>query len=191
MKKGLFATILAVLLAFAAVTPAYATNSDKGGNINAVEDRLLARFDSILKKDWVTKETRGQYYGEARNALLDSTIDLNSTAEEQFNGALDKIETILDGCSSQAEAYKHVDEITGIVNGVSKSYNMTVTVSTAKGHAATVTIAKDGGSTVVATTAKAVKQTGFGLAQTALVVAASAVALTGAFFVARKNNLFA
>ena len=191
MKKRILTLVAAMLLVLAAVTPAFAEgvrgNSNKGGGMNGVEEELLGRFDDIMSKyKWFSQSHHDQYKAEARAALVDSRVDLDSAAKGKFNTALDQIEAILDTCNSDAEAWSHYSEIAGIVNGVSKSYHMTVSAD-AKDHYATVMI--DG--KVVASTKKVVRQTGFGLEQTAIVVVAAAGVLAGTFFVARKNKLFA
>ena len=189
MKKHVLAILCAITMVFAMVTPAYAAvhgNSNKGGSMNSVEEELLSRFDSIMGKyDWFTH--RDQYYEEARAALIDSDIDLDSAAQTKFNGILDQIDAILATCTSEHDAWaNHGTEIVGLVNSVSKSYKMTVSVD-GKSKDATVMIDRS----PAATTAPVVRQTGFGLGQTFAVTAGCAAALAGAFFIVRKNRIHA
>lgn len=190
MKKRFLSLFAAVLLVLAAVTPAFAAtvhgNSNTGGDMNSVEEELLGKFDDIMGKYRWFKH-RDQYYEEARAALLDSRIDLDSGAKTKFNDVLDDIDAILATCSGQDDAWnKHGQEIIGLVNGVSKSYKMTVSVDSLTKDATVMIDGKAAGGT-----ASPVKQTGFDLGKTALVAASSVAVLTVVFFVARKKNLFA
>ncbi len=201
MKKRLLTMVAALLLAFAAITPAFGASertSNEGGTQNSVETELLNEFKSTMAQyKWLKHQD--QYNAQARSAVLDKSIDLNATAKSDFEAVMSKCEAILATCSSSSEAYKHVDELLGIINPVAKKYNMRVSVDP-KTKDATVWIIDSGSgtngnnggnsgkSTVAGSTSSAVKQTGFGLAQTAAVVIAAAAVLSGAFFFARKNN---
>lgn len=189
MKKRFLTLFAAVLLVLAAAGPAFAAvhgNSNQGGDMNSVEEKLLNKFDGIMKK-YTWFKHRDQYYEEARAALLDSRIDLDSGAETKFNKVLDDIDAILATCSGQADAWNnHGQEIINLTNSVSKSYKMTVTVDSLTKDATVMIDGKAAGGT-----ASPVKQTGFDLGKTALVAASSVAVLTVVFFVARKKNLFA
>lgn len=215
MKKRFLTMVVAVLLAFVAATPALAAsasgnlvvstptpavkvrgNSNQGGKLNSVEEGLLATFSQKLDGyAWLsTKAQKNQYKAEARAALLDSRVDLDAAAEKEFNDVITKCDAIVKDCKTAHEAYEHTSELLAIINPVAGKYNMKVSVD-ASNKEAIVTISggnsgsKDSGSkSVVASTAKTVKQTGYGLGQTAVVVVAAAAALSCAFYVARKSN---
>lgn len=189
MKKRVLTIVAAVLLALCTVSSvafgAVHGNSNKGGDVNSSEEALLKRFDSIMTdKAWMDSTHRKQYNEEARAALLDSRVDLDSAAEKEFNTALDDIDAILKKCSSRKDAWNHYGEISQIVNKVANKYKMSVSVDEVNKEA-TVTISDD----VIANTGNVVKQTGFGLGQTAAVAIAAAAVLCVAFFVARKSNM--
>lgn len=173
MKKGLFAFLAAVLLALVVATPAFAAG------MNSNEQKAYDEFCAILDKyavsngGWFDSYHNKQYKEEARSALLHEHIDLDGTAYQEFSDILKKIDPILATCNSEREAWSHYDEIVKLVNSVANKYDMDVYV-TASDHNAHVIV----------------KQTGFGLAQTATVAAAAGVVLCGAFFVAKKSKLF-
>lgn len=174
MKKGFFAVLAAVLLALCVVSTAFAAE------LNANEQKAYDEFCAILDKydvangGWFATSHSKQYKEEARSALLNEAVDLDETAYQEFSDVLKKIDPILAKCNSQRDAWNHYDEIVGLVNGVANKYGMNVSVD-----------ADDFEAHVV------VKQTGFGLAQTAFIAGAAVLVLCGAFAIAKKNNLFA
>ena len=187
MKKGLFAGILALLLSLFVATPAFA--GDMNSNEQKEYDRFVQILNDFAKKDSNFKNHASQYAGEAKTALLNDAIDLDASAAAEFDAVLDKIEGILKSCNTQADAWKHNAEIIDAVNAVATKYNMEVLVNGYNtkdyGHRDAKVLIN---GKVVASTASVVKQTGFGMGQTAAVVALVAVALSGAYFVTRKNN---
>ena len=76
--------------------------------------------------------------------------------------------------------------IAKMINELSEQYGITVIVNVADRMGELQVNGK-----TVGTTASGAKQTGFGLAQTAIVAGAATATLAGAFVVARKNRLFA
>lgn len=186
MKKFL-AVFGALAMAFALVTPAFAAG------ISSAEQKLLDAFQSEL----YTLKARanlddyhiGQYMGQAESAL--ANVDLSDAACKEFEDALTKIDGILATSKSRADMWSHYAEIAGIVNEIgAKYYDLHVEVDS-KSYDATVTWTTPTGEKATAGTGgKVIKQTGFGLGQTAAVVTFAVATLAGAFVVARKKQLF-
>lgn len=194
MKKGIFAALLAVLMMFVAVKPAFA------GSINANEDKLLSEFNSVIGEySSAVGSHADQYKLQARSALNNDAIDLNETAYNEFMQVINTCRGILadNNVITGADGWAVRNQLLSAINDVAKKYNMTVTLKDNGDAVVTISVPADSKSgapaktVTVADTKKNVNQTGFGLGQTALVAAAAATVLAGAFFVARKNKLFA
>lgn len=190
MKKGILAAILAVMMMFVAVKPAYA------GSINANEDKLLNEFSAVVSEySGAVGGHDKQYASEARNALNNDLIDLDDAAYGKFSQVIKDCKAILanNNVKTGADGRAVAPQLLSAINGVAKDYNMTVSLKDNGDAVVSITDPSKPGSTAkpVAGTKSNVNQTGFGLAQTALVAGATATILAGAFFVARKNKLFA
>lgn len=189
MKKGILAAILAVLVMAVAVKPAYA------GTINANEDKLLGEFNAVVEeyRGMLGDDHANQYESQARSALSNDAIDLNDAAYGEFTQVIKDAKAVLtsNNVTTSAEASKHSAEMLEIINKVATKYNMKVSLDAKHYAVVTVTNPTTGKTSTVASTKTAVNQTGFGLAQTAVVAGAAVAVLAGAAFVARKNKLFA
>lgn len=185
MKK-ILAALMAFAMTLAFVTPAFAASLSKA------EEDLLAEFKTELEY-WGTNAGLdqahiNQYYGQAQSAL--TALDLSDDACAEFSGVIKKCHSILEGSTTRAQLYSHVDELLSTINPVgAKYYELHVTVN-AKTKNATVTYKVGNKTSTAASSSSTVKQTGFGLAQTAAVAGVSLAVLAGAFVVARKKQLF-
>lgn len=206
MKKKIVAFLATLTMCFSMVTPAFAASLSSG------EQKVLKHFDEVLQY-WVeaTKDSKGhefneehrkQYFTEAENALL--ALDLTDAACDEFYAVVDEVNQVFKdaGCKTREELWACYPKIIDKINSVGKKYyNLHVTVEDkyegeVNGHWAKVTyeVPSNNGSgtkkSTAASTSGVVKQTGFGLGQTAVVAVAAATMLVGAYVVARKKNLF-
>lgn len=192
MKKKILAIFCAVMMMFSVSAPVALA-----ATLSSAEEQVLAKFETTLNK-WHDKAGLDtahvqQYYGEAKNALL--AVDLSDTGCQEFSDAIDQVDAVFEAhnCKTQKDMWACYDEAAAIVNKVGdKYYQLHVTVDSVD-HWATVTWVIDGKPSTVATTgdsASVVKQTGFGVGQTAAVVVLAAAVLAGAFVIVRKKQLF-
>lgn len=186
MKKRVLAFLMAIALSFAFVTPAFAAGLSTG------EQNLLKEFKEEMQY-WQTNaklDTNhiNQYYGQAETAL--TAVDLTDAACSEFSAAIKEIHTMLEGSKTRADLWKHHTEMESLLNNIgAKYYKLHVTVDTTTKNA-TVTWEINGKQSTAASTASVVKQTGFGLGQTAAVAGVSVAVLVAAYAVARKKQLF-
>lgn len=183
MKKKIVAVFMALAMTFAVVTPAFASGVSSGEQ--GIIDRMVTIMNSLdfIKND--SSSPVGYYEGQATSAL--SQVDLSDAAIADFNALLDELATYVTKYGSYADVKADLANLVAKVNNVANKYGINVVINsyTKKGVSATVN-----GKTV-ASSKSSVNQTGFGLAQTAAIVAGSAAVLGGAFVVARKKQLFA
>lgn len=185
MKK-FFAFFMTVALTLGFVTPAFAAG------LSSAEQNLLSEFKTELEywkgEAGLDDNHINQYYAQAEKAL--NAVDLSDAACSEFSGVIKDIHGILAGSKTRADLWKHYEEIANKINNVgAKYYKLHVTVNS-KDKYATVTWEIGGKTSTAASTSSTVKQTGFGLAQTAAVAGVSLAILAGAFVVARKKRLF-
>ena len=194
MKKGLFAFVLAAILSVVMVVPAFAANNGLNSNEQAAFDHGMSVANK-WKDAGVLNATDVSNYNEQATAALNA-VDLSKEASDEFIAAINKIDGMV---AAQKEAGKPMSQIREAllseINAVANKYNMYVSYKAGTHAQVTVTVKSTDSSgnaktTTVASTGSTVKQTGFGLEQTAIVAAASVAVLAGAFFVARKKQLF-
>jgi signal recognition particle GTPase len=190
MKKKILAVLMGLAMSVMLVSPAFAAG------LSTAEQNLLNEFKEELNY-WKTNaglddDHINQYLAEAEGAL--TAVDLPDAGCTEYSGAIKQIHDICvkANCKTRHELYSHVNEMLDILNTIGKKYNkLTVSVNaTTKYATVTWEDVATGKTTTVASTAKVVKQTGFGLAQTAGVVVAAAATLGVAFVIARKKQLF-
>lgn len=191
MKKGLFAFVLAAILSVVMTVPAFAAGID--ANEEAVQKHGLEVADKWVKNGVLNSADYSNYEEQSKSAL--NKVDLSKEACDEFWAAIDQIDQKVQAQYDKGGKMSDIkQDLLSTINGVAKKYNMSVaatgnhaqvsvTVSTTSSTGTTKT-------TTVASTGSTVKQTGFGLEQTAIVAAASVAVLAGAFFVARKKQLF-
>lgn len=186
MKKKVMAIFMAFAMTLGIVSPAFAAG------LSSAEQNLLSEFKTELdywnKQAGLDPEHISQYYAQAEKAL--NAVDLTDAACSEFSGVIKDVHNLLGNASSKSELWSHYGEIADKINAVgAKYYKLHVTVD-AKDKYATVTWEIDGKTSTAANTGKTVKQTGFGLAQTAAVAGGALAVLVGTGVVARKKQLF-
>ena len=185
VKKSIFATVLAVMLAFVFATPALAGTMNS--NEKVVYDKFCAAVDSKIPT-LVHQERANSFKSWAEKALTDDSIDLTEDDCNKFSAKIDEVLAYIEsnGITDNKAAWDAYPTIAKMINELSEQYGITVTVNVADRMGELQVNGK-----TVETTATGAKQTGFGLAQTAIVAGAATATLAGAFVVARKNRLFA
>lgn len=195
MKK-ILAFFSALVVALTVATPAYAAT------LSSAEQSVLGEFKTELeywgKNAQLDQDHIDQYYSEAKRAL--EAVDLSDAGCTEFSGVIKEIHGIFGGATTKSQLWSHYTEAANAINKVGeKYYKLHVTVDASTKYAKVtweIPSTDAAGNTTTktstaATTSKVVKQTGFGLGQTVAVTVASAAVLGGAFFVARKKQLFA
>ena len=188
MKK-IAAVFLALAMSFALVTPAFAAG------LSSAEQNLLSKFKDELNY-WAAnaqldQDHIKQYYKEAESAL--TAVDLPDEGCNEFSGVIDDVHKLLvdSGASTRHDLWTHYSEIAQLVNNVGAKYSsLHVTVDASNKYAKVTWKDASGKTSTIATTAKTVKQTDFGLGQTLAVAGVSLAVLGGAYVVARKKQLF-
>lgn len=185
VKKSIFATVLAVMLAFVFATPAFAGTMNS--NEKVVYDKFCAAVDSKIPT-LVHQERANSFKSWAEKALTDDSIDLTEDDCNKFSAKIDEVLAYIEsnGITDNKAAWDAYPTIAKMINELSEQYGITVIVNVADRMGELQVNGK-----TVGTTASGAKQTGFGLAQTAIVAGAATATLAGAFVVARKNRLFA
>lgn len=199
MIKRILAFFAVAAVALSMVSPAYAAT------LSGAEQKVLNKFEGELKY-WMEhtdfdNDHKQQYYTEAKNALL--AVDLTDAACKEFEGVVDQIHKVFvdAGCKTRHDLWLCYPKIAPIINTVgTKYYKLHVTVSDHQfssrrkgwcdGHWAKVTYELNNKTYTAVSTSKVVKQTGFDLTRTVMVMAASALVLVVAYFVSRKLRLF-
>lgn len=191
MKK-ILAFFSALVMALAVATPAYAAT------LSSAEQQVLGEFKTELdywgKTAGLDQDHITQYYSEAEKAL--NAVDLSDAACSEFSGVIKQCREILNGSTTKNEMWDHYSELASAINKVGdKYYSLHVTVNASTKYATVTWKIPTSSGTVktstAATTKNVVNQTGAGLGQTVAVAVASAAVLGGAFYVARKKQLFA
>ncbi len=193
MKKGILASVMAMVLSLLMITPAFAAE------LNSNEEALYDEFCSTVDKyksaldDNTNYPVSSHYKSQAKSAL--AKVDLDAGACNEFSGVIKDVDKLLNGSTTRAQLKAKLPDALSKVNAVANKYGMNVSVGS-HGYV-TITIegsdnngVKKGTSTTVADSSKVTKQTGFGLAQTAVVAGAATAVLAGAVVFARKNQLF-
>ena len=184
MKKNILAGVMALALSFAVATPAFA------GTINSNEKTLLDKFGAVVDAQvgrTITQQKATIFKSAAENALLDDTIDFDEAACKDLSAKVDEVEKYInENISTPDQARAKYSEIAGMINKTSEKYYITVLLNPADKNGEVQINGKTIGSTK-----GIVNQTGAGVAQAAIVAGVATATLGGAFFVARKNQLFA
>lgn len=173
MKKCIFAFLAAILLALVVVSPAYATGMNS--NEQKAYDELCAMLDKYDEAGggWLESSHAKQYKEEARSALLHEHVNLDEDDYQDVSNVLKKIDGILASCNSQEEAWDRYDEISNLVNRVTRKYDMQVFFDSESEEIHAV-----------------VKQTEFNFVQSGTVVALALVTLGIASLIAKKSKHF-
>jgi len=173
------------MLAFVFATPALAGTMNS--NEKVVYDKFCAAVDGKVPT-LLNQNRANSFKSWAEKALTDDSFDLTEADCNQFSAKIDEVLAYIEnnGINSTDAALKAYPTIAKMINELSEKYGITVLVNPAD-HMGELQV---NGKTV-GTTSTGAKQTGFGLAQTAVVAGAAAATLAGAFVVARKNRLFA
>lgn len=187
VKKSLIATLMAVLLCAVFATPAFA------GTMNSNETEIYNKFCNCVDSkvpQLLGEQRAGSFKGWAEKTLTNDEIDLDKAACDELNAKLDEVMAYIDdpanGIVDRPTASAAYPTIAKMINEVSEKYGMTVVVENTLKDGKVLVNGK-----VVGDTKNTVNQTGFGLTQTVVVSAAAVATLCGAYFVARKNRLFA
>ena len=173
------------MLAFVFATPAFAGTMNS--NEKVVYDKFCAAVDSKIPT-LVHQERANSFKSWAEKALTDDSIDLTEDDCNKFSAKIDEVLAYIEdnGIADNKAAWDAYPAIAKMINELSEQYGITVIVNVADRMGELQVNGK-----TVGTTASGAKQTGFGLAQTAIVAGAATATLAGAFVVARKNRLFA
>ena len=208
MRKKILAILMGLAMSVMLISPAFAAglSSAEQGVLNEFSQELSYwRANAQLDDDHIN-----QYYAEAESAL--TAIDLPDAGCAEYSDAIKQVHSMLvnANCKTPNDLWEHHGEMLSILNGIGAKYNnLTVSVNATTKYATVTWDAAGSGSTTpgtsgstsgssstsgktttVASTSKVVKQTGFGVAQTAGVVVIAAATLGVAFVVARKKQLF-
>ena len=184
--KRIFTFLSALVMVFALATPALAAG------ISSSEQKVLDEFEEELnywKKHAKLDDAHiTQYKTQAENAL--TAVDLSQTACDEFSQAIKDVHKVFEGSTTRNDLWKHSAEAVAIVNNVGKKYYDLHVEVDPKTKNATVTWYVDNAKHTAGTGGSVIRQTGFDLSQTTIVVAAAAATLGVAFVIARKKQLF-
>ena len=161
------------------------------------EPRLSSVYPDFVEEGRLAAELLGKMMSgglipaerRLREVGIRTVVHRESTVAQSEAGRL--VQKVLayiedNGIADNKAAWDAYPAIAKMINELSEQYGITVIVNVADRMGELQVNGK-----TVGTTASGAKQTGFGLAQTAIVAGAATATLAGAFVVARKNRLFA
>ena len=159
----------------------YASFLDKEKGIISEWDHLFKKYAETANLDWKLL---------AAICYQESCFDPNAVSWAGACGLMQIMPKVAQAAGLPLDSIfdpeRNVATSAKMINELSEQYGITVIVNVADRMGELQVNGK-----TVGTTASGAKQTGFGLAQTAIVAGAATATLAGAFVVARKNRLFA
>ena len=173
--------VLSALSAFTAMA---------ASGLNTNEEALLKEFEDGVdtKADLLGAEIVTQWKAEAANAL--AQVDLDADACAKLSQGIKDAVAYVAPITTRRGLKNASPEVVKNVNAISQNYGMTVTLAD-NGFAKVTIKTESGQSTTVGDNKKAVNQTGFGLLQTVIALAAAAMVLGGSVYAVRKYRMFA